>query len=261
LAKVLNQAIKNMPEGPSILLVREALQPFIGKKILSVHGNSKIEKSRIVSQKIRDIRTWGKHLLICFDDFSLRIHFLMFGSYLVNERKPTPLRLSLIFKKEEINFYTCSVRIIEEPLKDLYDFSADVLSDSWSPRKAGAKLSKVPDRLVCDVLLDQEIFAGVGNIIKNEVLFRIRLHPESRVGKLPPKVKSALIREARNYSLDFLKWKRAFVLKKHWLIYTKKTCPRDHVPVIKEYMGSGKRRTFYCNKCQVLYGGQRAVDV
>lgn len=242
-----------MPEGPSILLVREALQSFIGKKILTATGNTKIEKSFLVDQKIRDVKSWGKHLLICFDDFTIRIHFLMFGSYLINERKTTPVRLSLGFKKDEINFYTCSVKLIQEPLDEVYDYSADVLSDCWSTRKAGAKLNKVPDKNVCDVLLDQEIFAGVGNIIKNEVLFRIRVHPESLVGKLPPKIKSALIREARKYSFDFLKWKREFVLKKHWLIYTKKTCPRDHVPVMRKHIGLTKRRTFYCEKCQRLY--------
>jgi endonuclease-8 len=242
-----------MPEGPSILLVREALQPFVGKKILTATGNSKIEKSFLVNQKIREVKSWGKHLLICFDDFTLRIHFLMFGTYLINERKSTPIRLSLCFKKGEINFYTCSVRLIQEPLHEIYDFSADVLSDSWSPRKAGLKLNKIPDKNVCDVLLDQEIFAGVGNIIKNEVLFRIRVHPESLVGKLPPKIKSALIREARKYSFDFLKWKREYVLKKHWLIYTKKTCPRDHLPVIRKHLGETKRRTFFCEKCQILY--------
>ena len=36
-----------------------------------------------------------------------------------------------------------------------------------------------------DALLDQDVFAGAGNIIKNEVLHRIRVHPESPVGRLP----------------------------------------------------------------------------
>jgi endonuclease VIII len=242
-----------MPEGPSILLVREALQPFIGKKVLSVKGNSKIEKSRLKNQKIIDIRSWGKHLLICFEGFTLRIHFLMFGTYLVNKRKSTPLRLSLCFKKDELNFYTCSIQIIGEPLGEIYDFSADVLNDLWSSKKASFKLRSMPEMNVSDALLDQQIFSGVGNIIKNEVLFRIRVHPKSIVGKLPPKLKSALIREARNYSLDFLKWKRKFELKKHWLIYTKKICPRDYAPVYKEHIGETRRRTFYCEKCQVLY--------
>ena len=242
-----------MPEGPSIYLVREALQPFIGKKILTATGNSKIEKSILVNKKIGDIKTWGKQLLLCFDDFTIRIHFLMFGSYLINERKTTSLRLSLGFKKGEINFYTCSVKLIKEPLNEVYDFSADVLSDSWSSRKASLKLNKIPDKNVSDALLDQQIFSGVGNIIKNEVLFRIHVHPESLVGKLPLKIKSVLVREARNYSFDFLNWKREFMLKKNWLIYTKKTCPRDHTPVIRKYVGITHRRTFFCEKCQVLY--------
>ena len=242
-----------MPEGPSILLVRESLQSFKGKKILSVTGNSKIDLVRLKNQKIKSIDSWGKHLLVCFDNFFLRIHFLMFGTYLVNETKSTPLRLSLKFKKGEINFYTCSVRIVEGSPDEIYDFRSDVLNETWSSRKAGFKLRRIPEKMVCDALLDQNIFSGVGNIIKNEVLFRIRVHPKSLVGKLPPKLKSTLIREARNYSFDFLRWKRNFVLKKNYLIYTKKTCPRDHGTVHKEYPGDSKRRTFFCDLCQVLY--------
>jgi formamidopyrimidine-DNA glycosylase len=33
----------------------------------------------------------------------------------------------------------------------------------------------MPDELIWDALLDQNVFAGVGNIIKNEVLFRLRV--------------------------------------------------------------------------------------
>jgi endonuclease VIII len=242
-----------MPEGPSILLVREALQPFVGKKILTVEGNTAMDKSRLVNQKILSILSWGKHLLICFNGFTVRVHFLMFGSYLINERKTKSLRLSMGFRKGEVNFYTCSIKLLEGSPDEIYDFSADVLSDSWNPRKAGRKLNSIPGTNVSDALLDQQIFSGVGNIIKNEVLFRIRVHPESLVGKLPPKQKSALIREARNYSLDFLEWKRAFVLKKHWLVYTKKLCPRDKHPILKEYIGLTKRRTFFCTECQALY--------
>ena len=242
-----------MPEGPSILIVRESLLPFVGKKIEAAQGNTKVDKARLVGQKIRDIKTWGKHLLICFDSFTLKIHFMMFGTYLINERKTTPLRLSFQFKKGEVNFYTCSVQFLDEDLNQLYDFTADVLSDSWNPRKAGLKLKNIPDANVCDALLDQHIFAGVGNIIKNEVLFRIKVHPKSLVGKLPAKIRQAMIRESRNYSLDFLTWKKAFTLKKHWLVYTKKICPRDHSLIQREYLGHTNRRTFFCETCQICY--------
>jgi len=79
---------------------------------------------------------------------------------------------------------------------------ADVMNDKWDPRKARIKLKELPDMLVCDALLNQEIFAGVGNIIKNEVLFRIRVHPESKVGALPSRKLGEMIKEARNYSFD-----------------------------------------------------------
>ena len=107
--------------------------------------------------------------------------------------------------------------------------------------------------LSCDALLDQNIFSGSGNIIKNEVLFRIKVHPLSKVGALPAKQLNALVREARNYSFDFLEWKKAFVLKKHWLAHTKSTCPRCKIPLIKEYLGKTQRRSFFCNNCQELY--------
>ena len=103
-------------------------------------------------------------------------------------------------------------------------------------------------------MLDQTIFSGVGNIIKNEVLYRIRVHPESAVGALPPRKLTEMVREARNYSFDFLAWKKEFTLRKHWLAHTKKTCQRDGDKIVKEYLGKTKRRTFFCNSCQRWYG-------
>jgi endonuclease-8 len=113
----------------------------------------------------------------------------------------------------------------------------------------------MPDALVCDALLDQNVFAGVGNIIKNEVLFRIRLHPLSTVGALPARKLAQLVDEARRYSFDFLGWKKAFVLRKHWLAHTKRTCPRCAIPLVKAHLGTTHRRSFFCERCQKRYGG------
>jgi endonuclease VIII len=242
-----------MPEGPSLVILKEALAPFTGKKVTGVEGNTRILLPDIKGKKVTAIKTWGKELLICFPEFTIRVHFLLFGTYRINERKDMEPRLSLAFGKQEVNFYTSSIRILYEPLDDIYDWSADVLSTEWSHRKAMAKLRQIPDTLVCDAILDQRIFAGAGNIIKNEVLFRIRVHPATRVGQLPPRKKSQLVKDVVDYSFLFLEWKKAFVLKKHWLIHTKRTCPRCHIPTRKEYLGKTARRTFFCNNCQVLY--------
>ena len=98
-----------MPEGPSLVILRELVQPFKGQRILDAQGNSKIDKARLIGQRIVALRTWGKHFLIEFRGFSIRIHFLMFGSYCINERKGKPVRLSLAFARgREFNFCTAS---------------------------------------------------------------------------------------------------------------------------------------------------------
>lgn len=242
-----------MPEGPSIVILKEAVQAFKGKKVVKVTGNTRIEMPALEGKRVIDFKSWGKHFLVCFPKFTIRIHFMLFGSYRINEEKDSPARLGLQFENGSLNFYACSVKLITEPLDEVYDWSADVLSDTWDAGKARKKLKAMPDLLVCDALLEQNIFAGAGNIIKNEVLFRIRVHPRSKVGKLPAKQLNLLIKEAVNYSYDFLEWKKAFVLKKHWLAHTKTICPRCNIPLIKEHLGKTNRRSFFCNNCQVLY--------
>ena len=242
-----------MPEGPSLVIAREEMLLFKGRKVIDVSGNSKIDQQRLLNKKLLDIRTWGKHLLLEFSGFTVRVHFLMFGKYLVNDTKETVPRLHLQFAKGELNFYTCAIKMIGEPLNEVYDWEADVLSDVWNPKAAKKKLSFVPHKLVTDALLDQTIFSGVGNIIKNEVLYRIKVHPETPVGKLPTRKLNEMIKEARNYSFDFLEWKREFTLRSHWLVHRKSVCGRDGNKITREYLGTTNRRTFFCTACQKLY--------
>lgn len=245
-----------MPEGPSIIILKEAVENFTGRKILAISGNSKIDQQRLLNQKIVAFKSWGKHFLICFNDFTIRIHFLLFGSYLVNEKKDRPVRLSLAFKNGEINFYACAVKFIEEDLNTVYDWSADVMSDAWDEKKAVKRLRMEKDKMICDALLNQDIFSGVGNIIKNEVLYRVRVHPESVIKFIPLPVTRLIVKHARIYSFEFLEWKKKFELKKHWLAHTKKTCNRCGIPLIKKHTGLTKRRSFYCINCQQLYAAR-----
>jgi endonuclease-8 len=242
-----------MPEGPSIVILREAAAKFRGKTVRRAVGNSSLDLTRMEGRRVIALRSWGKHFLIEFSGFSLRVHMLMFGSYRIDERKPSPPRVSLQFDNGELNIYASSLKYIEGKLDDTYDWRTDVMNDAWDPRLARRRLKQQPDTLICDALLDQELFAGVGNIIKNEVLFRQRVHPESTVGALPPRVLGRVIADARAYSFLFLEWKRAFELKKHWQIHTKRTCPTCGGPVSKTYPGKSRRRTFFCPNCQIRY--------
>jgi len=242
-----------MPEGPSIIILKEQVQQFCGKKVIDVTGNSKEKISLALGKNILDFKTWGKHFLICFPDFTIRIHPLLFGSYRINEGKVLTPRLSLTFDNGCINFYSCSLKLIYEPLDSIYDWSADIMSPEWDEKAALKKLLSKGNSLLCDVLLDQNMFAGSGNIIKNEVLFRQKLHPLNTIAAIPTAQLILLIKDMRQYAFDFLRWKKAFVLRKHWQAYAQKTCPRCSLPLIKAPLGNSLRRTFYCENCQQLF--------
>lgn len=245
-----------MPEGPSLVILKEQSARFVGQRIVRAGGNTyAVDTARLAGQPIVSLRTWGKHFLIELPELVLRIHFLLFGSYRVDEQRDRPPRLSLHMEDGgELNFYACSVKEVEGDLDALYDWSADVMADAWDPKRARKKLRAAPQMLACDALLDQDIFSGVGNIIKNEVLFRIRVHPLSAVGALPAPKLRALVEQARTYSFEFLAWKKEFTLKQHWLAHTKSICPRCNIPFKKANLGRSNRRSFYCERCQKRYG-------
>jgi endonuclease-8 len=243
-----------VPEGPSIVILKEEAAHLVGMRIRAVEGNTRIDKVRMLGKTLCAMRSWGKHFLLEFGDFSLRVHFLLYGSYRVDARREdAAVRLSLQGAKGELNLYACSLRYIEGPLDAEYDWTGDVMNDAWDPAAARRKLKARPGLLASDALLEQDIFAGVGNIIKNEVLFRIRVQPLSEVGALSPRKLGEMIREARVYSFEFLEWKKHYVLRKHWLVHTRSECPRCHIPLLKGKLGVKNRRAFYCGRCQKLY--------
>ncbi len=120
-------------EGPSLIILKEEIITFKGKKVMQVSGNTNIEKERFKNRLVRDFKSWGKHFIIVFDGFFVKIHFLMFGSYRINQHKEdrTP-RLTLIFKNGEINFYACSVKIVEDEPENVYNWEVDIMSDQWN---------------------------------------------------------------------------------------------------------------------------------
>ena len=242
-----------MPEGPSIVILREAAAKFRNRTVREVGGNSKLDLRRMHGRRVVSLRSWGKHFLIGFRGFSLRAHLLMFGSWLIDAEKDATPRVSLRFDNGTLNLYACSLKYIEGPLEDTYDWRGDVMAPEWDPELARRKLRQQPEVLVCDALLDQDVFAGVGNIIKNEVLFHIRVHPASEVGALPPRLLGRMIREGRDYSFQFLEWNQRYVLRQHWLVHNKSQCAECGGMLTRQHMGARNRRTFYCERCQPLY--------
>jgi endonuclease-8 len=101
--------------------------------------------------------------------------------------------------------------------------------------------------------MDQHVFAGVGNIIKNEVLYITGVHPLSKVSGIKRFKLQQLVREARNYAFEFLKWKKQGILQVKWKVHRQDTCVKHGTPLKIKTLGKTKRKTYYCEKCQTLY--------
>lgn len=248
-------------EGPSLFLAQEQLQPFCDKKILKVYGNSKIDQQLFDGKKVHNIFAWGKHLVFQFDEFALRVHFMLFGTFEASVKgklvtgdypKAQVPRLAFEFENGNIHMFNCSVKIIEgKDVKKFYDFTVDVMSKSFDLDNALQHVKQQPGELIGDVLLDQEIFAGVGNIIKNEVLWMEKIHPDRKVADISDADLKSLIQKTVEFSHQFYVWRKAFVLRKNLVIYRKKTCPRCGGPVTRQETGIRKRISHFCPVCQV----------
>jgi endonuclease VIII len=240
-----------MPEGPSLIILKENISPFIGKKIIEASGYAKIDYDILLHEKIIDIKTWGKHLFICLKKINIEIHLRMFGSYTINEKKPKiNAKLHLQFAKDELNFYVIDVKLI--PDLSSFNWESDIMSAEWNAAKAIKKLKDNPEIFICDALLDQQIFSGVGNIIKNEVLWRVKLHPLISIKKITaPKLKK-LMDELVKYSFEFLQYRKEGTLSKHWNAYEQKICKRCKNDITKQNTGKRKRGSYFCENCQKL---------
>lgn len=121
----------------------------------------------------------------------------------------------------------------------------------WDSKKIIPCIKKYPQESIDDILLDQEIFPGVGNIIKNEALALTALKPQKKVARLSNKKLTELAKNARSFSQTFLElydnWPQ---FKQQFLVYGRKTCARCGAKIIRKQTGKRDRRSFFCPHCQ-----------
>src|SRR4029078_6278526 len=137
-------------EGPLIPPAADMLRPFLGRKVGTVTGNSRIGIERFRGKTVRDIFAWGKHLVFQFDTFALRVHFMLWGTFAAtvkgtsvtgDYRRSGPPRLVLDFANGEITISRASLKFIENAdARCDYDFTADIMSGQWDPKAAFRKV-------------------------------------------------------------------------------------------------------------------------
>jgi formamidopyrimidine-DNA glycosylase len=68
---------------------------------------------------------------------------------------------------------------------DLIDIGPEPLTPEFTFNIFKNRLGKRPNGLIKQVLMDQKILAGIGNIYSDEILWYSGVHPKSRTGNIP----------------------------------------------------------------------------
>jgi len=169
-----------VPEGPSILILREQLAMFIGRTVRDAAGRGTLDLQRLRSRRLRDVRSWGKQLILEFDGLNLRIHLLLFGRCLIHRQDGSdaiPSAQATVSLRFEggggLDVGAASARWIEGDLQAAYDWSADVLSPQWDPEAADdrAALRHVRQRQAGDMEVGEYVRAeGPFDVLDLQIL-------------------------------------------------------------------------------------------
>lgn len=198
-------------EGPSVHRIADRLRAFESQSIKRVAGNAKQPKKQLQGETITSVRAVKKRLFIETPAATAVIHFLMYGSYRVDERRELDERLSLYCSRDDLHLYSCSAKVLQpgsETLARYDDPAADVLSPRFNRERALQALQS-DDRIIADVLLDQNIFGGIGNILKNEVLYATKIYPASRASAVGHGKATKLVDAAVRHATTWYQRKQA----------------------------------------------------
>ncbi|XP_051820222.1 endonuclease 8-like 3 [Antechinus flavipes] len=205
------------------------------------------------------VETLGKELFMFFGLKALRIHFGMNGSVLINPPKSkdqarAPPAFEVLLTKDLICFYDSTVELrnsLESKQRIRMMEDLDVCSPKFNFSRAESEVKKQKDRMLCDVLLDQNVLPGVGNIIKNEALFDSGLHPAVKVSQLKDEQTHHLVKMIRDFTILFYRChKTGSALYRHYKVYKRSDCGQCCSKITVCRLGENNRMTYFCPQCQ-----------
>ena len=112
-----------------------------------------------------------------------------------------------------------------------------------------------PDDDIADVLLDQRVAAGVGNVFKSEVLWACRLHPLTPLGRVDEAMRRTLLETAATQLQANLTTRRRTTVAGppgSLAVYNRarRACRRCGTPHRRTRTGRDNRSTYWCPRCQ-----------
>lgn len=272
-----------MPEGDSLYRFAALLRPALaGKPLLAAraHGPGAIPQvERIVGQLCTGVRAQGKNIIISFENgLALRGHLRMNGTWHVY--KPgEPWRLPerevrIVLETHDavaVNFSAPVIELLEERALAVYapiaGLGPDLLDDDFDADEAYRRF-RAPERAtltIGDVIMDQKVMAGVGNIWKNETLFRCGINPWRQVGDLDDEAIRGVIQTAQHLLRASVGKPNTFNLNRRPTMYAYmrggQPCRRCYTRLQSGPQGVDIRHTAWCPKCQPIVEGQIQPNV
>jgi endonuclease-8 len=240
------------------------------------------EDRPVVGRTIESVVSQGKHVLFNLSgDLILRTHMRMSGSWHVYpdgarwKRPAREMRLLIAaagaiavgFNVPEAEF------IARRDLarhKTLTTLGPDLLHTSFDADEALRRMRERSDACIADVLLDQRVLAGIGNVFKSEILFLGKTDPFAPASSLPDErlrqliaiareqLRANVMTAARTLSPAFgRRTTRSLDPRATLWVYGRrgKPCRRCGVPIASRKTGLDARLTYWCPRCQAPYTG------
>ena len=280
-----------MPEGDTIFRSARSMgRALVGKPITGFRSTYPLltrfhDDTPITGQTVDRVESRGKWLLIHLSGgATLATHMLMSGSwhlYRAGERWHRPARdmrivlenrdyQAVAFTVPVARIYTAQALARE---KRIPPAGSDVLSEDFDPVAAAARIRAYADEEIGEVLLHQQVMAGVGNVFKSEICFVEGVNPFCRVALLSDIQVTALIGTARklvaanvledsgNMIVTYRGQQRRTTHRARpqdslW-VYSRSgaPCRRCGSAIRHRLQGTDARVTFWCQTCQPMPDG------
>jgi endonuclease-8 len=207
-----------MPEGPEVKIVTDWLIKYCSGCI--IRDNSKF--TEINTAVINRIHCKGKHIF--FELFVngvlkyLSSHLAMTGRWTNTRGEYTKAWMVLynpivkqdwvLYYDDKRNFGKIILISPQEYQIKLSDIGPDLLSDVIDPKDWYTKIknNRIKPKMICDFLLEQKYFSGIGNYLKSEILYICKIKPDRPLCSLSDEeinkileVSLATIRESYSY--------------------------------------------------------------
>ena len=251
-----------MPEGDTLFNTALTLRPaLLGESLTAVNIRARGMYRLRVGDTVRSVEAVGKFLEIVVErGLALRTHLHMTGVwhlYEQGERWRRPRHLARAVLETESHVAVCFAAPTVEVGPAADDRLAhlgpdlchtDVDLDAVLERVAGSDSSTE----IAEVLLDQRLAAGIGNVYKNEVLWACEVSPFRSLADVDEPMRRRLYETAaEQLQANLGRWKRQ-THPKGLAVYNRagQGCYRCLGRIRSIEHGDIGRRTWWCANCQ-----------